>query len=304
MKFIRSIPMAFSGLGLALAALGNLLLPHGAWLRYLCGILSAVILILFAFKLILDSPHAREEMKAPVPLSILPTFTMAIMLLSTYILPYVGFVAVVLWYVTVAAHLLIMLLFAKRFVLGFKLNTVFPSWFIAFVGIVVAAVTAPAMDALIIGQAAFFMGFGLYFVALPLVILRMKKVRIFPEPAQPTIAIFTAPMSLCIVGYFASFPERNTLLVYAMLTIALASYIYVSIKMVSLLKIKFYPTYAAFTFPYVISAIAFRLGNAFLIEQGIYFFAPIAIVSEWIAIAAVLFVLVHYIRFFRFWLKF
>ena len=48
MKFIRSVPMATGGLSLALAALGNLLLPlpHGSVIRYICGGLSLIMLII------------------------------------------------------------------------------------------------------------------------------------------------------------------------------------------------------------------------------------------------------------------
>ncbi|MDR0376832.1 MAG: TDT family transporter [Spirochaetaceae bacterium] len=308
MKFVKSIPMAICGLSLALAALGNLLgQVNQPGLRVTCGVLSAAVLILFLLKLIFHFPHANAEMKTPIPLSVLPTSTMALMLLSVYVKDYVnGNAALVLWYSSVAVHVFIMLLFAKRFIIGFKLGTVFPSWFIPFVGIVVASVTAPAMNARAIGQIIFYIGFALYFAALVLIVWRMLKVKLFPEPARPTIAIFTAPMSLCVVGYFQSFPpdQRNTALIYLMLGIAVISYLYVSVMMVFLLRIKFYPTYAAFTFPYVISALAFRAGNNFLLAQGYGFLAPLASISLWAAVAAVLFVAVHYVRYFIFWLKF
>ncbi|MCL2852388.1 MAG: TDT family transporter [Defluviitaleaceae bacterium] len=311
MKFIKSIPMATCGLSLALAVLGNLLmfLPHGQVIRYICGVLSFVVLIIFAMKVFLDSPHAREELKTPVSLSVLPTSTMAIMILSTYIRPYVGNLAVGIWYAAIAIHVCIMLVFVRRFVIGFKLGTVFPSWFIAGVGIVAASVTAPAMGAVFVGQIAFYVGFVLYLAILPLVVLRMNKVRVFPEPARKTVAIFTAPMSLLLVGYFSSFVSQGQVsptLVYIMLVIAAISYIYVTCMMFSLLKIKFYPTYAAFTFPYVISAVAFRLGADFLAGRyyGLDFLVDIANITMWIAVVVVLFVLQHYIRYFRFWLKF
>ena len=304
MKFIKSVPMALCGLSLALAALGNLLLPFGANIRYLCGTLSGIILIIFVLKVLLDFPLANEELKTPIPLSVLPTATMALMLLSAYIKPFVGNVAVWLWYAAIAVHVFIMLLFFKRFVLGFKIGTVFPSWFILFVGIVAASVTAPAMNARPFGQTIFYVGFTLYFVALILVIRRLIKVKGLPELARPTVAIFTAPMSLCIVGYFSSFEQKSELLVYTMLAIAVISYIYVTVTMFSLLRLKFYPTFAAFTFPYVISALAFRLGNGFLVERGLTFFGPVAQISLWLAVAVVLYVLVRYVLYFRFWLKF
>ena len=311
MKFIKSIPMATCGLSLALAALGNLLLPlpHGQTIRYICGLLSFAVLAIFLLKVIFDYPHAKEELKTPVPLSVLPTATMAIMLLCTYIRPYAGGIAVGIWYGAIIAQICIMLLFIKIFVLDFKLASVFPSWFIVGVGIVAASITAPTMGAVALGQIAFYVGFALYFVMLPLVVLRMNKVRVFPEPARKTVAIFTAPMSLLVVGYyFSSFVSQgqvNLLLVYFMLAIAAISYIYVSFMMFSLLKIKFYPTYSGFTFPYVISATAFRLGANFLASRhGFYFLIPIANLAIWIAIAVVVFVVVHYIKYFRFWIRF
>ncbi|MCL2216853.1 MAG: TDT family transporter [Defluviitaleaceae bacterium] len=310
MKFIKSIPMATGGIALALAALGNLLLPltHGQTIRYTLGVLSVIVLIMFALKIFVDRPHTKEELKTPVPLSVLPTATMAIMLLSAYLRPHFAEAALVIWYAAIVVHVCIMLVFIKRFVIGFKVGTVFPSWFIAGVGIVSASVTAPAMGAVIVGQIAFWVGFVLYFAILPFVILRMNTVRVFPEPARKTVAIFTAPMSLLVVGYFSSFVAQgqgNPTLVYIMLAIAVISYVYVSVMMFSLLKIKFYPTYAAFTFPYVISAIAFRLGANFLAgRHGFDFLIIIADITMWIAVAVVVFVLQHYVRYFRLWLRY
>ena len=308
MKFIKTVPMATCGLALALAALGNLLftLENGAIIRYICGALSLIVLMVFASKIFFDKPHAREELKTPVPLSVLPTATMTIMILSTYIRPYLPQIALILWYAALITHIFIMLTFIRRFVIGFQLGTVFPSWFIAGVGIVTLSVTAPVMNVVIIGQIAFYIGLVLYFTIFPLVVLCMCNVKVFPEPARKTVAIFAAPMSLLIVGYFNSFGQQvNPMLVYFMLAIAAASYVYVTVMMFSLLRIKFYPTYSAFTFPYVISAIAFRLGANFLAgRHGFYFLFNIADVTMWIAVVVVVFVVIHYIKFFRFWLRF
>jgi len=326
MKFIKSAPLALSGLSLSIAALGNLLLPYGPAVRYFCGILSAGILTIYIIKVISDFPQVKEETKTPVILSVMPTSTMALMLLCIYIIPYVGIAAVWLWLAAVMTHLFLMILFFKRFVLNFDLNNVFPSWFVAFVGIVTAAVTAPVIGAhtasqsthitgqtpnisgqfsnnigqvvLVTGQAAFIAGIILYAAAFVLVVYRMIKIKDFPEPARPTIAIFTAPMSLCTVGFFASFNQHNEVLIYIMLTFALALYIFVSIKMISLLRLKFYPSYSAFTFPYVISATAFRLGAGFLAEREMHFLTPVAYITQWIAVAVVSYVLIRYTIFF------
>lgn len=297
MKLIRSVPLAVSGLALALASLGNLLLPRGEGIRFSCGILSAVILCAFFARFLLDFDRVKEELKNPVALSVLPTATMALMLLCVYAKPFVGPLAVAIWYAALTANISITLLFARRYLVGFKLQTVFPSWFVVFVGIVVASLTSPAMGARQLGQVIFCAGFFSYLIALPVVIYRMKKLGPLPEAVRPTLAIITAPMSLCITGYLAVFDQPNVLLVKLMLIVAVINYIFVSGCMVSLLRLKFYPTYAAFTFPYVISAVAFKSANVLLVKDGLTFFSYAPIVSECVAILAVAYVLLRYAMF-------
>ena len=307
-KFIKSVPLAMSSLALAFAALGNLLLPYSQAVRYICGVISLLLLVLLVLKIILDLPHALAELKTPVPLSASPTATMTTMLLSAYIRPYVPTVAIAIWYTAIVLHVLIMLLFIKRFVVGFKLSNVFPTWFIAGVGIGVVSITAPAMGAITLGQIAFYIGLGFYILILPLVLARLSLVRILPEPATKTLAIFAAPMSLLVVGYFNSFINQgygNAMFVYILLSIAVVSHWCVILMMFWLLKVKFYPTYAALAFPFVISASTFRIGANFIANRyGIYFWGGVAHAAMWLAIAVVAFVTVHYIRYFKFWCKF
>ena len=294
MKRIKKVPLAISGLALAIAALGNLIAPHSEGAQLLCGLLSAFLIWLFILKCIFDFQQVKEDTKNPVVLSALPTSTMALMLLWVYALPYIGHGAVFLWYLAVAAHFLIMCLFIRRFIVGLKIQNVFPGCFVASVGIVTVSVTSPDMGALQLGQAIFYVGFTLYFFVLPLIVYRLIKLGGPPEPARPTLAIFAAPMCLCIVGYLSVFPQPNRMLLYGMLTVALIKYICVTVKMVSLIRLKFYPTFAAFTFPYVIGATAFKMGNDFLIANGYTFFSFVPVFSEALAVLIVAYVFVRY----------
>ena len=302
--------MAICGLALGLAALGNLLMPltHGSTIRYICGVLSLICLIIYACKLIFDWPHAKEELKTPVPLSVMPTVTMAIMLLSTYIRPHGPNIAVAIWMIAVFVHMGIMLWFCYTFIPKFSFTTVFPSWFIQGVGLVTVSVTAPAMNALLVGQIAWWIGFVLYFVVLVLVVIRMNTVRVFPEPARKTLAIFAAPMGLLTVGYFSSFVSQGAGIVpltYFLIAGALVSYLYVCIKLFEIMKIRFYPTYSSFTFPFVISALAFRLGANFIANRyGWDWLRSFANITMWIAVAMVVYVIIQYVRYYKFWMKY
>jgi exfoliative toxin A/B len=223
---------------------------------------------------------------------------MALMLLCAYVKPYLGAAATVIWYAALAVHILIMVLFAVRFVVKLKIQAVFPSWFVTGVGVTVASVTCPAFGARILGQVLFFVGAALYAALIPLVIYRLVKLSPLPEPARPTIAIFAAPASLLTVAYLAAFENPPAWPVYILLVFAAASYVFVTVNMAFMLKLKFSPAYAAFTFPYVISAIAFKQGNAVLAANGITAFSFVPAAAEWIAAAAVVYVIIRYAVFF------
>ncbi|MCL2680179.1 MAG: hypothetical protein FWF11_01680, partial [Coriobacteriia bacterium] len=171
MNFFRHIPLAISGLALALASLGNLIAYHGGlfaepastYLRYGFGALALLALLLFIARIVTDPKGVREDVRSPVVLSVLPTSTMATIMLSLYLQPYAPAAAKVIWATAAVIQLCIMACFVKRFVLRFQLTNVYPSWFVAAVGIQAVAIASPYMDALVVGQAAFWLGFSLFF---------------------------------------------------------------------------------------------------------------------------------------------
>lgn len=94
--------------------------------------------------------------------------------------------------------------FTVKFVFKLQMPKVFASYYIVYVGIVVASVTAPAYEKLAIGSAAFWFGFVTLILLLILVTYRYVTVKEVPDPAKPLICIYAAPTSLCIAGYVQS----------------------------------------------------------------------------------------------------
>lgn len=306
MNLIKKIPVPAAGLALGLAALGNLIMPYSMAARYVCGALSFILLLWLKLRFITDFAGVKKEQENPVALSVLPTFTMAWMLLLGYLMQIngaywkVAFIALaikVLWYVVLVLQFVIIGIFVVRFVLKFNIKTVFASWFITFVGFVVASVTAPAMQAQLLGQVLFYVGLVLYLVLLPVVLYRVFKVKQIPEPARPTVAIFAAPIGLLLTGYCSVF-EKQGFVFYLVLALAVASYLFVLVQMPSLLKLKFYPSYSSFTFPLVICAVGFARVSA-AVQQGVM--APVykvlAVAATVIAVLIVAYVLVRYCLF-------
>lgn len=284
---------------LGFAALGNLLQSYGEGIRYVCGIAAAFILVLVLLKLIMFPQMIKEDMQNPIMASVAGTFPMALMLLSTYIKPFIGAAAKYLWFFAIGLHIALIIYFTVKFILKLQMPKVFASYYIVYVGIAVAAVTAPAFEQLTAGAAAFWFGFVTLIVLLILVTIRYVKYPQIPEPARPLICIYAAPTSLCIAGYVQSVMPKSGSFLLAMLALATVLYLFALVKAVGYLKLQFYPSYAAFTFPFVISAIATKQTMACLakMEQPVPLLKPVVLVET---IIAAVFVVYTFIRFMGF----
>lgn len=298
-RILKKYPVPITGLILGLAAAGNLVQSYGEIFRNIFGLISAVLFILMIAKILKFPKGVKESLDNPVAASVFPTFSMATMLLSTYIKPFAGSLALAVWIAGLVFHMALIFLFTKKYVVNFKIKQVFPSWFIVFVGIVVASVTGPAFNAAAVGQMAFYFGLISYLLLLPTVLYRVVKIKEIPEPALPTLAIFAAPASLLLAGYINSFASKNMAMIWFLAVLSIIMYIAVIIMLFKLLKLKFYPSYSAFTFPLVISGISMKLTNGFLIKSGqaVNSLKYLVKFQELVGIAIVLYVLYRYVQF-------
>lgn len=299
MNIIKKVPVPLCGVMLGFAALGNLLQSYGEGIRLVCGIVAAFLLILVLLKLIMFPKMIKEDMQNPIMASVSGTFPMALMLLSTYVKPFIGPAAMYIWFFAIGLHIVLIVYFTVKFILKLQLPKVFASYYIVYVGIAVAAVTAPAFEQTGIGAAAFWFGFVTLIILLVLVTVRYVKCPQIPEPAQPLICIYAAPTSLCIAGYVQSVTPKSRGFLLAMLAVATVLYIFSIVKAIGYLKLKFYPSYAAFTFPFVISAIATKQTMACLANMG----QPMPVLKYVVLIEtviAVVFVVYTFIRFMGF----
>ena len=295
--FLKKIHMPIVGLMLAFAALGNLVQTYGDVYRNIMGAISAILFIVATVKFVCDFQGLRNELDNPIAASVFPTYSMGIMLLATYVKPYNSSVAYEVWIVGILIHIVLMIMFSIKFVKKFNIKQVFPSWFIVYVGIVVAAVTGKSFN-VTVGQYLFWFGFVSYLILIFVVGKRVFVVNEIPEPALPTLIIFSAPGSLCLAGYINAFDKKNLYIFLLLFFLSQGFYIYALCKLVKLLKLKFYPSYSGFTFPIVISALALKLSNVFLINQGVKItILPMLVkFEEIIAVIIVFYVLIRYLE--------
>lgn len=298
-EFLKKYPVPITGLMLGLAAAGNLIQSYGNVYRNTLGIISSLLFVVMLAKIAKYPKEVKESLNNPLIGSVFPTFSMAIMILATYLKPYAAALSLIVWFIGFILHIILILWFTKKYVVNFKIKQVFPSWFIVYVGIVVASVTAPAFKLTSLGKAAFWFGFITYLILLFIVSYRVIKIKEMPEPALPTLIIFSAPASLLLAGYMNSFESKSMIIVWFLMILSIVMYAIALVLLPKLLKLKFYPSYSAFTFPLIISGISIKATNGFLIKakQPISVLSYLVKIQEVIGVAIVIYVLIRYILF-------
>ena len=174
MDFLKRYPIPIAGLILGLFALGNLVQSYSNEARHVIGVIGFILYVPYLLKVLVLNSKLSDPLSNPVAASVFPTFTMATMLLAGYIKPYCPECASIVWYAGVIGHVLLIIWFTLNFVVkGFAVKKVFPSWFIVYVGIAVASVSAPVTGMLNIGQYAFWFGLVTYILLLVVVCYRV-----------------------------------------------------------------------------------------------------------------------------------
>ena len=279
---LKRIPLPIAGVMLGLAALGNLLQNYSQGLHLFCGTVAGIIGLLLVTKYLANLEQFKEEIKNPIMASVIGTFSMAIILLAGYLHAIVGQLAIKMWYFGIALHIVLIVYFTVKFMLPPTIPKIFASYYIVYVGIVAASVNAPLFKQTLIGSTLFWFGLVSFIGLLALVTYRYIKYQDVPQPAQSLFCIYTAPLSLCLAGYIQSVNPKSPVLIGIMAVVATVIYFIVLLRMPRLLKLPFYPSAAAFTFPFVISAIALKQSFSCLSKMGymlpvLYYLAQIEV---------------------------
>lgn len=256
-QFVRCIPIPISGVILALFSLAKLfLLFDVTWVANALIFMGAIFLTALLLKIILAPDAILQEMKNPLIAAVSPTFTMALMILSSlYMETFVVWENI--WWFAVVLHFALMLYFTYRFVLrtALTLSHIYPSWFIMYIGMGVMPLTAGTRAPALM-DAVFYSCIAFVVILVPIVLVRVFIMRNLEVPTLPLITILCAPLSLTLVGYLAHFETKSVTLVATLVLLAQLLYVLVLTQLPKLLRLPFYPSYAAFTFPLVICATA------------------------------------------------
>lgn len=257
MNLIKNLPIPITGIILATLSLGNLLQDVHPYLRYAFGIVGAIFLILIILKVVLYPQDIKNDFKNPVVTSSSGTFSMSLMILSTYLIPFIPSIAYTIWIIGIVLHILLIIYFTYHFIIcDFNISNVYPSYWIVYVGITMAAITAHFHGIHEIDFIFFTIGFIGMLVSTPAVLYREFVYKKIPDANKPLTCIFTALFSILLFGYLNSAQSISIEFTIILYGIALIFYVFAFYKLISFRNLEFYPSFAAFTFPFVISALA------------------------------------------------
>lgn len=254
-----SIPTPVASLALGIASLGLGLekaLPLHSLGQTIGAVAAFILLSCIACKFILHPGLLQQELKHPVLGSILPTFAMGLMLVAKTLATWHALAGEVLWLSAIILHLSLMVAFTCHRLKSLQLQQVVPSWFVPFVGIIVAAVTMPHEKFSELAYALLIFGMVNYAILLPVMVYRLIFSLEVADAVKPTIAIMAAPASLSLAGYLSIVPEPSLLLCSVLLGIALLMTGVIYLAFFKLLRLPFTPAFAAYTFPMAVGATA------------------------------------------------
>lgn len=254
------LPSPMGGLALAIASLGwtleNVFPAAGGKLQLLGSLIAAALLLPLTAKFVLHPKLLKEELSHPVLGSVIPTYAMALMVVSRCLGDYFSAAGESLWLVAVSLHLGFLATFSFHRYRNFSLDHMVPSWFVPPIGIIVAAVAFPPHGPRMLAETLLWFGIIAYLIMLPLMLYRLIFRTAVPEAAQPTLAILAAPASLSLAGYLSLIPTPSVVIVALLLTVAILMTSIIYLAFFHLLRLPFSPGFAAFTFPMVIGATA------------------------------------------------
>lgn len=134
-------------------------------------------------------------------------------------------------------------------------------------------------------------------ITSPAIFYRYIKYPDIPDMNKPLTCIYTALFSILIVGYLNSAANISNTFTITLYTISCIFYIFAFYKLITYRNLDFYPSFSAFTFPFVISALATK-GIVTKISSNIIT-TNILTAESIIAFALVAYVLVKYLKFLK-----
>ncbi len=290
---IKNIPLSISGLILGLSGLSILTIPYSNMLSKISLIIATMLLLLIFLKFTIYNKIVLNELKKTVILSVFSTFPMALSIIALNSQNIIGSASTYFWYIAVFIHLLIIVRFTYKLKENLKVENIYASYYIVYVGIAIYSINSNEIGSKLLGKMFFYIAFIMALILLIIISKAYFKKSEQIKSLKPLITIYGAPFSLLLLSYIKCFKIHQTWIVMLLMLLSLSCYIFAIIRLIPLIiKSDFYPSYSAFTFPFVISAITYS--NLSITYKKLI---PIKYFSLVLAVFLTYFVLYQYIKY-------
>lgn len=295
-RSLVQVPLALSGLLLALVALANLLAPVHPLIKPSLQALALLGYSILFSRIFTVWSKTRAELGQPIVASCFATLFMGLLLLVASLPPLPLGIGKGIWLTLVTLYGIYIVFFSYRFIVPRRLELVFPSWFIVYVGFAMVGVTAPVYQAFRLGWFSLIFAGISFAILLPVVMYRLLRVKLV-QAQFPLLAIFAAPTALLLTAYLQLAEQVDLRLLVFLLILSQSFYLAVVFSLRRLTKNGFSPLFAAFTFPFVSSAISLKLtlGKLVGLQSLLSFVLQVEIILATLVIAGVAFLYVNHL---------
>lgn len=235
------------------------------WMVGFSAAVFALLLSLYAAKLVRYPRAVLAELRHPVKLNFFAAVSISLLLLAIAFLPIDQGVSRPLWMAGAALHLLFTLYVVSVWIHHehFEVHHINPAWFIPAVGNVLVPVAGVVLGYADVSWFFFSIGMLFWGILLTIIFYRVLFHAPIPERFMPTLFILIAPPAVGFIAYVRLVGELDPL----------AMFLYFSALFLTLLlfsqarffaRLRFYLSWWAYSFPLAAISIASML----MFEQG------------------------------------
>ncbi|MBR5951553.1 MAG: TDT family transporter [Actinomycetaceae bacterium] len=288
---LKKMPLPVAGTAFGMTGAGGLLSHYvGSWItQTIFSAAGIALLLLVIAKLILFRPQFLENLENPIQAAVTATAILVPVLISGYIGEHNPSLALVIWSIAFALYVPYMLWFTWKYIVNFDLKKVFAPFFIPFVALSVFSMVSKNFMNETVRVALFWIAFAFFLALLVTITIRYIKLPDVPTHARPAFAVYAAPISMLLV-VLTRLENQAGVPAWFYTTLAVAAqiaFLVVLTRVPSFLKKGFFPSFAALTFPFIITAIG-AIESLPVLASYSLFTHP---VFTWIAYAEVVFAL-------------
>lgn len=219
--------------------------------------LFTLFALIYLFKLIRYPKIVINEFNHPIRLHFFPTISISLLLFSIIFLPINRSLSEMFWIAGSAIHLLFTLTIISLWVhhKKFEINHMNPSWFIPAVGNIIVPVAGVQHGFVEISWLFFSVGLGFWIILLVLFFNRAIFHHPLPEKLTPTLFILIAPPAVGFIAYVKLGGELDSF-ARVLYYFGLFMFMLLAVQFRVFMKVKFYLSWWAYSFPMAAITIA------------------------------------------------